>query len=509
MNAHEDNHGRSLAAWAQRRPWVCLCILLLLGLALRVLQLNARGLWTDEFHTLIAIRLPLRTLLTERMQMGHFPTYFLALKAWVTVAGDREAALRLPSALFATASAAFVFLFALRAWGGGAALWATVFYLLHERTFWAAHQARPYGLLLLAAAASFHALLRAWESRRMAWWLAYALWTALGLLSHVTFAFLFAGQLAVLALWSWRARQWRRDWMAWSGGLALFALMAYGGMHLMAAEHMDEQFEAAAVPSAGTLFDAILDISWGDVSLAPSALEYLVILTFGLSLWIGWRAWRRGRASSPSASSDLGRLALWLAAGWSLSILIGLTAFSAFVREMIYPRYWMASAGGAMLLLGWSVTAVGSARWRKAWTVLCVVCLAAVSIEYVLSPGDQLREAIRQVAQARRVDEPVIFTSQSYNQVMADYYGLGAVPVGISRKKKDRTELQQAIEQFVGQAPGFWMVLYREKDDSPLADVAQQWAQGRYSLIASHPWKRARVLGFRKTEPAAVSPGNK
>jgi mannosyltransferase len=73
------------------------------ALALRVVALGDADLWTDEIHTLHAVRLDVGAMVGERLAAGHAPVYFLIEKAWCSLFGTSQFALRLPSALFGAA----------------------------------------------------------------------------------------------------------------------------------------------------------------------------------------------------------------------------------------------------------------------------------------------------------------------------------------------------------------------------------------------------------------------
>jgi hypothetical protein len=77
--------------------------LLLVGLALvlRLVEVDARGVWQDEGLTLYQVRLPFGQIFENRIPVAHFntqntvpPLYFLVLGAWGRVLGSGLWALR-------------------------------------------------------------------------------------------------------------------------------------------------------------------------------------------------------------------------------------------------------------------------------------------------------------------------------------------------------------------------------------------------------------------------------
>jgi len=137
--------------------------------------------------------------------------------------------------------------------------------------------------------------------------------------------------------------------------------------------------------------------------------------------------------------------------------------------------------------------------WRAArWAALaiCLAIQAAVSTAWLYSPGEQAREAVRYIAARRDPNEPVILCHNANAEILADYYGLGAKPFGLSRLVFDRAGVERFLEDSVGSSPGFWLLLYKEHD-SPLLLVARRWTQGRYELAEQRDFHDARALRYR------------
>ena len=80
-------------------------LVLLLAAATRILGAEGYPLWTDEGASLYHAPDPVRTLANNH----HPPLYFMALNAWMSVAGDSRIALRFPAILAGILSAAAVY----------------------------------------------------------------------------------------------------------------------------------------------------------------------------------------------------------------------------------------------------------------------------------------------------------------------------------------------------------------------------------------------------------------
>jgi mannosyltransferase len=128
------------------------------------------------------------------------PLYFLL--AWATEGlGDRAESLRLTSLLAGMATIPLTYLLGLRTVGRGAALVGTALVALSPFLIFFSTEARPYALMVLLGLLSTLALLRALDTRRTSWWIAYAVCSLAAIYTHYTVVFLLAGQFA-WALWT-------------------------------------------------------------------------------------------------------------------------------------------------------------------------------------------------------------------------------------------------------------------------------------------------------------------
>jgi 4-amino-4-deoxy-L-arabinose transferase-like glycosyltransferase len=238
-------------------------LLLAIGLALRLYRLGAQSLWLDEGGTWSEV--------TGRTGKGWlaligelfskdaaYPLYHVALKAWVTLAGDSEWALRFPSALAGAATVLVLYWAAEetgrageRASGRGSgalspALPATpsprhpaiaaLLFALSPFALWYAQDAKVYSLLMLALALELWALLRALARPSPRTWLALAGVSLVSLFVHRLALLSIAGAaLAYAIVWPAKDQGPRLDtidhsssvfrhWSRWRLGLALLAL---------------------------------------------------------------------------------------------------------------------------------------------------------------------------------------------------------------------------------------------------------------------------------------------
>ncbi len=164
-----------------------------------------------------------QVLATVQHVDGVLGTYYLVLHGWTTVFGDSAADLRMPSALATAGAAACVALIGQRLFGHRAGVAGGLLFALVPGVSRFAHEARPYGLVMLAVAMTSLLLLRALDRPGSPWrWAGYLIsLVAVGLLHLIALTCLI-GHLALVFL---RGRHERRVW--WGFLLAVLAGVAW------------------------------------------------------------------------------------------------------------------------------------------------------------------------------------------------------------------------------------------------------------------------------------------
>lgn len=194
---------------AQQRidPWIIAAVVV--GAALRSINLGEAPLWFDETYTVHHIGLPWDGYVGAMMRDNQAPIYYATAKAWTELVGLSPWLLRLPGLV---ASVACIPLIAASAGllagtsAARAAAWVAAIspYLVQH-----AQDARPYALLAAVAAAHLLVLVRfaTGRSARLGfWWVVLAVATVA---THYYGIFFLAGQgLALLVLWRRPLHTW-------------------------------------------------------------------------------------------------------------------------------------------------------------------------------------------------------------------------------------------------------------------------------------------------------------
>lgn len=179
-------------------------VLFLLALLLCLHELGTQSLWLDEGSTWQTIQLGWGALLADMLNpTSAYPLYHVVLKAWVSVAGDSEWALRFPSALAGASAVVALYATAIEIQRFDNApqqqhtssllfpLAAALLLLTSPFALWYAQEVKVYSLFLLISILVLWSLLRALRLKTQSAWLLYG---AIALTS------VFVHRLAVLLL---------------------------------------------------------------------------------------------------------------------------------------------------------------------------------------------------------------------------------------------------------------------------------------------------------------------
>jgi 4-amino-4-deoxy-L-arabinose transferase-like glycosyltransferase len=400
------------------------------GLALRILFARSSGLWRDEAAALAVSRLPTAgdVLAFLASHESHPPLFYLALRVWLTRAGDSDAAALALPVLLGAALVPVTYLVGARMLSRPAALIAAA--LVAASPILAHHAAlvRPYSLLPLLSVLSVFGLWRALDDGRARWWAMHAASTLAALLTH-NWAWLLLGAqwAAVLACLIWSGGQPRRPLvLRW---LAAQVAIALGFAPWMPAL-LNQLQHAGHGPASRSLDSAVRTLGEATLGLpfnAPHAAAWAWAV--GLVLAAGWQVIRLARGGDPETVRAIRARVLLL--GVPVAAFAGATAAST-ASQMIFTRTLVTIAPLVLLAVG-----AGLAHLRRralAPGVLVIALLAvdlghaAVLLQIVRSNA---RELAAELAGAVRTDDLVVIVPAWYGGAFHRYYaGPGAV-VGV------------------------------------------------------------------------------
>lgn len=188
-----------------------LVITLLLATILRLASLSRESLWLDEAISFLTAQLAVSKILRNAIQDPHPPFYYLILHYWLDLDLPGDALLRLPDVFWSILLIPVIYqlgrsLFRSADLGliGSFIIAVSPFHVFYS------HELRMYSLLMLLTSAFTLCYLKARETMKWAWWLAFGALALLAIYTHV-FAFLVLAGLGLHTLVKHheRATSWR------------------------------------------------------------------------------------------------------------------------------------------------------------------------------------------------------------------------------------------------------------------------------------------------------------
>jgi mannosyltransferase len=328
------------------------------------------ALWRDEISTWWAATLGLADLIRLLRNVDAVTApYYVAMKAWVAVAGDSVLALRLPSALTMMGTAALLTVLGRRLFSASVGITAGMLFAVLPAVSQFGQEARGYGFAMLAATLATLALVGALERPGWLRWLGYAAAVTLLGWSHLLTMVSLLGHFAGMVAWA-RRRDGRvaGSWLlAVSLGVLPVLPLVWLGMR------QRDQLSWLPKPSWRLLINVPVGM-FGSV-----AVGWLIM---GLVLAARW----------PD------RRPLVVLVGWALLGPVALFAAS-FVVPVFFPRYLLFTLPAWCLL-----AAVAMVRSGACHRPLCglVWGLVVVTLALIISVYDH--RAIRQPTERQNAD---------------------------------------------------------------------------------------------------------
>ncbi len=276
----------------RRNPRVAFTLVALLAIAavLRTVGLND-GLWFDEILTLVQfVRPSLPQIVTEYSSSNNHPLYSVLAHLTVAMFGEHAWALRFPAFLFGVASIPLVYAMGRAVTDRREALLAAALMAVSYHHIWFSQNARGYTALAFFAMLATWVLLKGWRTGNPWYFVWYGVVSALGVYTHLTMAFVVAGQTIVVAWEAWAHPATRRRLTAAAAG---FGLAAVGAIALYSPMFADVYAFFSGPPLETA---AVATPSWAvretvrGLRLGLGAAGALVAAgVFALGLWSFWK----------------------------------------------------------------------------------------------------------------------------------------------------------------------------------------------------------------------------
>ncbi len=340
-----------------------LSFVVLIGLTARLLHIDSQPFWLDEALTYQRIHLGVDSLISDSFSNRHMPSYFLLLQAFSQF-DSNNGWLRIPSALFGTASIGVVFAIGRRVAGRSAAILGGLLMALSPLQVQYGQEARSYTLVTLLITVALWGLVRLAQNPRCAalafrhpeferfGWAAYVIGTigALDVLGDAA-PWLLAANLALCLIWqslrtphvNEASRGFRRNWLLSATLILICCVPFYGAILAFSDGQMLQKFDwipplswqnLRVVAKSAYLMRMAAVVRFSIVPTAVPLLGALVAVLGGMGLYR-----MRGRLE--------GRVLLLGFAVLPLLLLI-----ISLVKSMVLPRYILWSAAPFFILVG-------------------------------------------------------------------------------------------------------------------------------------------------------------
>ncbi len=262
-----------------------------LGAALRLSYLGDQALWFDEALSLEYARLPFSELMA-RLSVAdvNTPFFYLLLKG-MTLLGDSEFLLRLPSALAGILCLPVLHALGRRLGGPAVGLLAALLLATSSIHVRYSQEVRPYTLMALAAGLALWGLARLLQrGGHDGWgWATYVLGTSLALHCHSTMVLLpFLANVAALAWWLAGGRGDRRFPLRWVGANAVVVVL-WSPVLALVARHIVVVLRTTWMHRPDAHAGAVMVSE----TYAPAAEGWGITALFVLMAAAGVWAWRR------------------------------------------------------------------------------------------------------------------------------------------------------------------------------------------------------------------------
>jgi mannosyltransferase len=405
-----------MTASARRTLW-WLIALMWLACGLRVYQLGAQSLWSDEGLTLYRARLSLADNLSNIIMVPpgvptrdtNPPLYFLTVSGLRLVAGESEYALRFLSALAGVLCVPLLYVLGRRLFSVETGRVAALLGAVSPFLVWYSQEARMYTLLAALSMVSTYILLRALETPSLRLWLAWAVVTSAAWYTHFTLLFLLVFQGGLILVWLTRVK--RRSALAALG--VLLALSIPLGVYAWSRgqEAVDPSFSLRPLSSIAE--EAISTFLVGRSNQIFQPLEIVIPGLLLLAFGIWWALRERPR----NAVITLAYLIVPLLAVAGATLLRPVYSGPRHVTVVVPPLYLFMAYG-----------AIGLWRRQRVWGGIALGSVLVIMAYWLnvqfTDPAyvkDDMRSAACTIASRAQPDD-VVIVHDAITSYVFDYY---------------------------------------------------------------------------------------
>ena len=435
--------------------------ILLLGAALRIFDLPGKDIWLDEAYSLKFAQLNLHEIFF--LDQDTPPLYYGILHWWIPVFGTSEWALRLPSALFGTASIFAIYKVGRRLFDEEAGVLSALLLavsVLHVRY---AQEARTYTLTVFLTLLSMYFFLGLLKKIGLKNSIGYVICSTLLIYSHVYGLFIILAQnIYFVGNLFLSRRATARSLSRWIALQALLVVLFSPWISNLLERTLEVQ-ESFWIPQSH-----LRDVYSSFIAYASGSrwllLLYILLSSFALvSLQGAGGGAARNDASAPSggqrwrlhlAGADkVAFLLVWLAVPIVVPFII-----SQVMQPIYVTRYTIVASLALLILVARGISSIPKPPIKLA-TIGVIVVLTLVQLDgyYVTSRKEQWRDATRYVDSHSRQGDVVLFNATDA-MLPFNYYSLSGQLTKKGVSKVDEKGIEAFLESLTG-AERVWLIL--------------------------------------------------
>ncbi len=475
-----------------RREWALLLVMSLAAVV-RLYHLGAENFWVDEILSLGETRSVTEGLagfyrLSDTWTARPFA---LVLLHYSQLLGESEFLARLPYAILSIAEVGLLFLVAREIAGRRTALRASLFLALLPIHVWYAQEARWYAQWSFLSTLSFWALVRAWKTDRLGWWVAYGFAALTSIYTYVVSIQLLTVQAASGWLLPKDDKGWSFRWKLVMA-LGILAILSWPMFSIAQGLRVEGGGGGVGTPRATTFI--VLPYTFfafvAGYSVGPTVAELhafpgpgwilrnhpevlLYSAVFGAIALLGlWATWGRRAAAA-------------IVLPWSVGLPLLVFASAVVAGQTYNVRYALAAVPGLALLLALGVERLG--RWMPVGTIAAVGLFGFSLANYYWNPRydkEHVREATAYIRLSSGEHEPVALIGQG--QTVAEYYAPDLELRRLYRCRPTEPETdreRQALAQLeeLRDEPRLWLLVSRDWID--YADTCIEGLRATHSVV--------------------------
>jgi 4-amino-4-deoxy-L-arabinose transferase-like glycosyltransferase len=481
-----------------------LIFLLIMAAVLRLQLLTNHGLQNNDFITWRVMHSGYGDIVRERLAMNHVPLYFLALRAWTSLAGLSEGAMRMPSVIAGIASVAALWWVGRMLFGVEVGLLAALAGVWHQLWLNSSFDIRVYGPLMLFTLLAVGGFWRWHETRQFRHASVFFVAMALGLGTQLI---IISVIVSLLGLWwfSLRAeepkeRRWVTPALLVSPLLLLTPLIA---AWLRVQDKVgDDEWD---VPSPGRIYRNLLKVAFGDYDFMGSTGKAVVrsigipLLIATIALAITWRLRRRWQAGELDARRRTAlTLLVWVMALPPVALYLASMKSGSMIGMVRYLSVTTAVAPIAIVAAWWGLPRL----WmRLTGLVLAGGLIGVQTAFYIAGPGEGIRESMEYLAQENEPGRVAVSCGSEAVLLAFDFYHVPMPMTKLDRGEEDPDAIRAVCREALGPEGRRLYLFCFHESHSPAVEVLSEetpWLQ----RVAHKQYGEADVYVFDRVTEA-------